>query len=202
MQRIALVVSGRTGPELVAGSADAAAFWAVLLDPTLGNCAPNPISRLVVDASRADFGTALESLLSNWRAEDQLVFYFTGHGRYHNDVYALEFLDSSANSYKYTLFDSLLLEFEAAGVTRCVAILDACYSGAAVKGDDDAHIYQPSAKALPLGFGVIASSSAIETSRELPDGSNSIFTALVVEVVRRGIPPLRAEADTLVLANL
>src|SRR4051812_45630642 len=88
-RRVAFVVDSITGEELVAGTRDSAGMFHVLTS-NLGLCTPK-ISTLLQRCSKAQFLERLGQTLKNWNPADQLILYFTGHGRIVHSKYCLQF---------------------------------------------------------------------------------------------------------------
>ncbi len=79
-------------------------------------------------------------------------------------------------------------DLDAGGVQRAIIILDACHSGAAIKGTKNSDILASINKeSIPKGIAVIASSRASQTSHEMPDGSASVFTDLLCRGIETGL---------------
>jgi len=184
--RIALVVNALTGPELSGGRADANNVFAVLNDRELGACAPNGPAPLRDCDSRATFQTKLDDVLKNWRTEDQLILYFSGHGVVRRGVYSLVF--GKAPDESFLPFDAIRADLDANGVRRAILILDACQSGAVLqRGAKPWPDGAPLKAELPAGVAVLASCRHSEHSWENDDGSGSVFTELLIEGIRSGL---------------
>ena len=89
--RFAFVVNALSGPELKAGRSDADQIHSLLCDPDIGDCRTKGTSLLQDCASRSVFSDALMSVLQDWKRQDQLVFYFSGHGEIKHGTYTLLF---------------------------------------------------------------------------------------------------------------
>ncbi|MCI5183996.1 MAG: hypothetical protein D3921_16005, partial [Candidatus Electrothrix sp. AW1] len=108
----------------------------------------------------------------------------SGHGTVCNGRYCLQIGTSSRG----LTFDSLISELGASGVQRAIIILDTCHSGAAIKGNKNSDILASiNKKRIPKGIAVIASSKASQTSREMSDGSASVFTDLLCRGIETGL---------------
>lgn len=181
-KRIALVISALTGDELKAGSRDVSRIYALLTDPGLGECSivdsPNPIFGC---SSVSDFenGT-LNGLLKNWRSKDQLLFYFTGHGRIKSGVFCLQI---GPNKDDLLPFANFLLKLQLYNVDRAILIIDTCFSGEATKSND---LFSPPEN-LPKGIAIISSSRPTQVSNELEDGSASVFTNIFYQGIETGL---------------
>src|SRR4051794_27978850 len=92
-KRIAFVVSASPSNKLSAGLADASHIYSRMVDQSLGCC--DNSSCLLAGCKNAEiFLKHLTDLLHSWASEDQLIFYFSGHGQDFNDVYSLQFGNS------------------------------------------------------------------------------------------------------------
>ena len=189
-RRIAFVLSGGAGPELTAGRRDVADVYSRLTDPQLGSCSvahsPNPEFGC---ATKADFLKHLDGVLRGWRPTDQLVVYYTGHGRTKFDMYCLTFHREHDEDFPFRhMLDHLRLH----GVTRAIIIVDACFSGAAVDGKAGPEDVAPPelpvpATDLPKGYAIVSSSRASQRSEELSTGESSVFTRLFCDGLDSGI---------------
>lgn len=197
-RRIALVVNADSGAALAAGRRDVFDVFSLLMDASLGGCdskSPPPVADCV---SRAAFQEVWHTLLSAWDHQDQLLFYFSGHGVMRYGKYTLAFGAPPAPQ-QYLPFDNLVTDMQAHAVRRAVLILDACHSGAALKaGVKDAATEPPKLEQnLPDGIVVLASCRESEQSFELEGGTGSVFTSLVAEGIRSGLGG-KATGDSLI----
>ena len=175
-RRIAFVVDSITGEELVAGMRDSAGMFHVLTG-NLGLCPPK-LSTLLQRCSKAQFLEKLGQTLKNWNPADQLILYFTGHGRIVHSKYCLQF---GVDNPEDLAFDNVLNELEIAGVLR---------------DPDPRHVPQwpssqgscaPLPKELPLGIALLASCRANELSYEWREQVESVFTLLLKEGIETGL---------------
>lgn len=185
-RRFALVVSGSSGPELTAGRRDVTTVYSHLTDPGVGGCSlasPNP---LMGCGNEDDFNRFIRATLNQWDPDDQLIFYYSGHGAVVRGHYCLV-LNSQVN--EHVLFRNLLDRLDASGVSKAILIIDACYSGVVTKGDkDNGDTWPPfSPGDLPVGIGILASSGERQRSREIQDGTASLFTLLLCEGLTSGL---------------
>jgi tetratricopeptide (TPR) repeat protein len=183
-KRIALVIGALTGEELTAGNRDVARVYSLLTDPELGDCSSSSPKPILECATRDEFHKALASALEDWRGVDQLVLYFTGHGRVVGGTYCLQ-VGSAVDD--LLPFDNLLNDLRIRGVRRAILILDTCYSGAAAKVKSSRALPLLEEYQLPKGIAIVASSRASETSLELSDGSSSVFTHLFCLGIEKGL---------------
>ncbi len=126
-------------------------------------------------------------ILEDWHHLDQLILYFSGHGEIQHGMYSLIFGEEGART--SVPFGNVMTDIQAQGVTRAIVVLDACYSGAALKHGQKklCRLDPPELHDLPRGLVVITSSRATESSYELEDGSASVFTHLFCEGIRTGL---------------
>jgi formylglycine-generating enzyme required for sulfatase activity len=184
-KRIAFVSNSLTGAELTGGNRDTSLVYSLLTDPNLGACSIDSPPPMHQCDSRLVFEQALSGLFEHWNITDQLIFYFSGHGEIRGGKYCLKFGISKKD---FLPFDNIINELNSWGVTRAIIILDTCFSGDAtgVKTDDilqqTINHQQP-----PKGIAILASSRPGELSRELSDGSSSVFTHLLCEGLRTGL---------------
>ena len=184
-KRIAFVSNSLTGAELSGGNRDVSKIYSLLTDHILGSCSlssPKPIHEC---QSRFDFERNLISHLVNWKGEDQLILYFSGHGDIREDKYCIKIGKTDSD---FLHFENLVNDLTSYSVSRAIIILDTCYSGAATgyksETDFNKSLYQ---NKLPLGIAILASSRASEQSAEMPDGSVSIFTNLFCDGIESGL---------------
>jgi len=185
-ERIALVINALAGEELTGGKQDTSRVHSVLIDPELGACSDklSPPPLYDCDASEK-FSNFYRAALASLKPDDQLVFYFSGHGRVVNHRFVLQV---GMESKDIIPFESLAIEFDVHNNSRGIFIVDACYSGS-IAGEKA--LAEPvtsiDAKNLPPGVAVLASSRSFESSFEKVDGSGSVFTYLLCEGIRTGL---------------
>ncbi|MGD1908223.1 MAG: caspase domain-containing protein [Leptolyngbyaceae cyanobacterium] len=177
-KRIPFICSAISGDELKAGNRDVTLVYGLLTDPALGACTSKGFEPFMNCKTRHDLEGKLFPILTKCKREDQLIFYFSGHGEIINNQFCFKFGKSDLYP-----FNNLLNDFDIRGVSRRIIIIDACHSGAAIKGN----LINLSNINLPKGSAIIASSRAIQTSRELKDGSASVFTDLFCEGIKTGL---------------
>ena len=183
-KRIAFVLNPSTGKELTAGNLDVLKMCSLLTEPQLGDCvATKPVYEC---ESIEAFWRSFRPVIKDWHSDDQLVFYFSGHGTIRRNHYCLQVGLSDS---ELLLFDNLMNELDFKGVYRAIIIIDACHSGAALNGvKKSENIFSPiDDERLPKGTAIIASSQESEASYELPDGSASVFTNLLCEGIETGL---------------
>lgn len=182
-KRLALVINTLTGTELTGGKRDVSKVYSVLTDPKFGACSVGGSTPVVDCDSRSTFEQKLSSLLKHWNSDDQLILYFSGHGKIRGETYCLKF--GKPDNEEFLPFDNVLNELKSALVTRAIIILDACFSGAGIKSDSIEEIVN--SPRLPQGIAILASSKPSQLSYELDDGSLSIFTYLFCEGIETGL---------------
>jgi len=182
-KRIAFVMNALTGKELRAGNRDVSRVYALLTDPNLGECIPESPMPLHQCKNRHQFWDCFSSILRDWQIQNQLIFYFSGHGELLNDIYCIWLGESD-----FLPFSHLLDELKIKNVHRAIIVLDTCYSGAAIgvkSSNEICDVLQQ--KEIPKGIAILASSLASQTSHELSDGSSSVYTDLFCRGIETGL---------------
>ena len=193
-KRVAFITSAAPSAELTAGQADATHVFSRMVDQSLG-CCDHSSKLLPACYARKEFTEALENLLKDWNTEDQLIFYFSGHGADINNLYCLKFGENDSEWWPFSnITNSLLMH----GVTKGIILLDACYSGKALKSD---HSQQFRDK-LPDGFAYLVSSGERQRSREAKDGSVSVFTELIRSALDTGLGNTRTSDGMIAIDDL
>lgn len=191
MSRYIFAVGSSGEKRLEATSKDASSVYALFMAKSVGDChqgSPPPLECESIDA----FSPALNNLIRKWDPEDQLVFYFSGHGEQRGNKYCLVLGPDNVDLFP---FDELLGRLEINNVKKAILILDACAAGQATKksGGNDATIEVPSLhpnineSELPAGMAILASSGPAQFSWENENGDASRFTEALVQVLRHGI---------------
>ncbi len=186
-RRICFVTNARTGDELKGGRSDSARVHGMLIDGSLGCCDPAGPTPLYDCHSRREFQDRLFDILTDWRREDQLVLYYSGHGRVVNGCYNLVFT-TEAGKTEMLPFDAVVADLRTHSVKRAIVILDACESGAALAAGEKSpsHLDLPE-DSIPDGIAVLASCRAKQKSYEEKDGSASVFTNLLLDGLQSGL---------------
>ncbi len=186
-RRRAFVVSAASN--LKGGEADVRAVHAALCDPILGECNPNSSFARAGYTSAADFVKDFNEFLKDHKNEDQLIFYFSGHGRKVQDEYCLQI---GADEDELHAFSEIRSKLKIKSVVRAILIIDACFSGMAAKSDEDSNL-EPGY--LPRGIVVLTSSSAYQPSYENKTNGqySSVFTHLLVEAIETGLGGRKTE---------
>ena len=167
-RRIAVVLNALTGNELTAGKRDVARIFALLTNPELGNCSNEVSIPIFQCSSRADFMKLVIPVLKQISSNEQLIFYFSGHGEVRGSKYCLKLGQTDDD---LMAFDALMSEFEVKAISRAIVILDACQSGAALGIKNSTELSSIISRyEIPKGMAILASSGATEVSRELDDG--------------------------------
>jgi len=182
-KRIAFTINSFTGNELRAGNRDVARVYSLLTDPAIGMCR-NDFSKPIHECkTRNEFWDHLSYFLNEWSVKDQLLFYFSGHGSLLRHRYCIKLGKSQSD---FLPFENLMNDLDAFGVKRAILIIDACHSGAGIK-DEDYIFSSIDHDDIPKGIAIIASSKASQTSKELDDGSSSVFTEIFCKGLETGL---------------
>ncbi|MBK8257769.1 MAG: protein kinase [Polyangiaceae bacterium] len=185
-RRLALVVNSRTSGELKAGHHDVSRVFGLLTRSQLGACdlaSPPPLHGC---PNYSAFHQALHAMLADWKNEDQLVFYFSGHGNVLNGVYCLQFGEAQTENVP---FANILQSLRAFGVSRSVIVLDACHSGGALteKSDSSSPLSPVPDGTIPQGIAILVSSRLTQKSYELTEEAGSVFTKLFCDGIETGL---------------
>jgi hypothetical protein len=151
-----------------------------MVDQQLGGCDHSASTLLTRCDSVKQFEGKLNGLLCDWQVDDQFIFYFSGYGDDLNDVYCLKFGTGASDWLPFANIYNLM---QSHGVRKAIIILDACYSGKAIKSDKLNSIGQ----SLPSGYAYLVSSGERQKSREKQDGSVSVFTELLRDALDSGL---------------
>ena len=185
-RRIALTINTLTGGELTGGKHDVSHIFTILTNPQLGGCVPKDSKILLECGNHDEFRDFLIPVLEKWRIEDQLIFYFSGHGIIYRDIYCLKVGKSKSDVIP---FENIMNYLKIYPVHRAILILDTCYSGKAVgiKNTDEVSSNIHLNMIHKKGIAILASCRCCEVSQELPDGSSSVFTHLLCEGIESGL---------------
>ncbi|NES18975.1 MAG: hypothetical protein F6K41_08610 [Symploca sp. SIO3E6] len=168
--------------DLQAVNRDVSKVYDLLIDPEIGGCVFAQYEPIYKCKSRQVFSEKFISIIKNWKNENQLIFYFSGHGAMKGSQYCLKL---GLNDSDWLPFKNIINDLECHGVKRAIVIIDACYSGAAteaiksypyIKEDD-----------IPKGIVIIASCKKSQLSWEKPDGSSGVFTELFCQAIETGL---------------
>jgi len=143
--------------------------------------------KLVV--TEASLRAALRELTRESTNEDDLLFYFSGHGMVVDGEGALVTQDAIPDDVGFPMYELLRL------VNRCQAgsvmvILDCCHSGEMGNTGDGRDINQTT---LTEGVTILAASRPDETSQE--GMFNSLFTGLVIDALKGGAADARGHVS-------
>ncbi|GJM26021.1 MAG: hypothetical protein DHS20C16_24360 [Phycisphaerae bacterium] len=199
MKRFVFAVGSAAGKPLAATKKDAASVYTVLVTDTIGAChlaSPPPLYNCI---QVADFDANLNQILREWDEDDQLIFYYSGHGSLEKGQYCLVLGNSTVDLLP---FDNLMARLSLCNVKKAILILDACGAGHAAKTNDS----KPPEHCPPLhpdvtdttippGMAIIASSGPAQWSWQNQQGDASIFTEAFCHVLRTGIPNQEAFLD-------
>ena len=124
------------------------------------------------------------------RANDIILFYFSGHGVPDRDTVYLSSSDTDPNFpiKKGFSFDELRIMMDRCISTKVITILDSCYSGAArlSKGPKDAaklaeQLISKGGGVQEEGQCILAASQSYQEAYGMNEGNGSVFTHYVVE---------------------
>lgn len=181
-ERIAFVANALTGPELTRGIYDSKKVFNILTSDAYCKCSKDSSTLLTNCSSYHDFHERYREILYRCKNK-QLIFYFSGHGSV-MDPFSLQV---GIEEKDYYIFNHLLDELYQHNITKAIFILDACYSGKALKGIKANQPNPISNLKVPKGIAIIASSRAYQESEELSEGTNSVFTHLFCDAVETGL---------------
>ena len=191
MKRFVFAVGSSGGKPLEATKKDAASFYTLLLANSVGGCHQDSPQPLLGCESVDDFNRELNLLLRAWNKEDQLIFYYSGHGEKRKNKYCLVLGNTSVD---LLTFDSLAERFELSGVEKAIIVLDACAAGQATKGSNEFINCSESSMNpeindadLPDGMAIIASSGPAQFSWQNAKGDASVFTEVLLKTLHEGI---------------
>lgn len=186
MRRFVFAVGSSGGKPLEATKKDAASFYTRLISNSVGECHQESPPPLLGCTSVDDFNRELNLLLRNWNKEDQLVFYYSGHGEMRKNKYCLVLGNTHVDLLS---FDSFTEHLELSGVEKAIIVLDACAAGQATKGNSEVVIDSSlnPANTLPDGMAIIASSGPVQFSWQNAEGDASIFTEVLLKILTEGI---------------
>ncbi len=200
-KRIAFVVNARAGRELKSGETDTSNVITLLRDQDIGCCDPKESFHLYNCESEIQLLDELNTFSINWNANNQLIFYYSGHGTIFGDKFALQFGDKLKS---YLLFDNLIENlYFIKKIKNAIIIIDSCHSGAIterVKGEEKIPSKFP--KSIPEGIAYIASSSRVEKSFELPTGEGSLFTYLFCKGLKSGLGGRKTEQGIVLISDI
>lgn len=200
-KRVAFVVNALSGRELQAGKSDSARVYGVLVDPALGACDP-ACATLVQDCEDRDkFSKNLLAILKEWRTEDQLIIYFSGHG---TDRFGLLQLCFGIEKNSFYPFKNILTELTSYGVKKAIIILDTCQSGLA--GRKSTEVFsQNSVSAnneITAGLVIVTSCRETEFSYENEAKNQSVFTELFCEAITTGLGGTPTQQEKISVSDL
>jgi len=187
-QRIAVAISAINKGELNAVIPDVSRVHAWLTNPELGDCKSNGPIPLHECESQTNFLDYFLPIIENWNIQDQIIFYFSGHGTIRGEEYCLKL---GLRDRDLLPFSSLISYLSTHKVNRAILILDACHSGAATKGIRSSESLvselEKSNQKLPKGIVIIAACQETQVSRETKKGDYGIFTKFLCEGIENGL---------------
>ncbi|MGD8457516.1 MAG: SUMF1/EgtB/PvdO family nonheme iron enzyme [Anaerolineales bacterium] len=191
MNRFVFAIGSTGGKPLSATKKDAASFWTLLISELVGKCHKDSPEPLIGCKTIDEFNYEFNKLLRKWDPKDQLVFYYSGHGKKLGDRYCLVLGNDSVDLLP---FNSLIERLTLSGVENSIFVLDACASGQAIKTDnddpaEDVTSIDPNVKQddIPPGMAILASSGPAQFSWENSQGDASIFTEALVSILTDGL---------------
>ncbi|MBE9072284.1 tetratricopeptide repeat protein [Microcystis sp. LEGE 08355] len=187
-QRIAVAISAINKGELNAVIPDVSRVHAWLTNPELGNCQSNGPKPLHECQSQIEFLQYFLPKIQKWNNQNQLIFYFSGHGDIRREEYCLKL---GINDSDWFPFSNLTNYLSINKVNRAILILDACHSGAVTKGIRSLEPLvlelEKSNQKLSKGIVIIASCQETQVSRETNEGNYGIFTKFLCEGIENGM---------------
>lgn len=179
----------------------AEAVFNLLIDPRFGKCSHPPESRLITvrdkeTLSRTDLDKIITETISMVNEGDQFVFYYCGHGYFHDGDYFLllpETQSTTSENFAFTAydFDFLTKALKYKGVNKAILIIDACYSAAMFSpltnlmtsmGGELPTLWHP--QKLPHGIVGIASTGDWNEAWESSELKSTLFSHYFCEGVR------------------
>ena len=187
-QRIAVAISAINKGELNAVIPDVSRVHAWLTNPELGDCKSNGPIPLHECQSQIEFLQYFLPKIQKWNNQNQLIFYFSGHGDIRGEEYCLKLgIDDS----DWFPFSNLTNYLSTNKVSRAILIIDACHSGAVTKGIRSSEPLvlelEKSNQKLSKGIVIIASCQETQVSRETNEGNYGIFTKFLCEGIENGM---------------
>ena len=185
VKRIAFVANSLSGLEISGVIRDATKIFNMLTDPDLGGCSITSPKPYLDCPNYYEFQKEFRQLLRNFSKDDQLIFYFSGHGKIINDEFVVQI---GKDKNELLIFGNLLKELKVWNVHKAIIMIDACHSGAALGEKNNLFsLNSLDSLTLPNGIALIASSREIEKSYVFPDGSGSVFTRLLCDGIESGL---------------
>ncbi len=187
-QRIAVAICAINEGELSGVISDVSRVHSWLTNSELGDCQSNGPKPLHECQSQTNFLDYFLPIIENWNIQDQLIFYFSGHGTIRGEEYCLKL---GLRDRDLLPFSNLISYLSTYKVNRAILILDACHSGAATKGIRSSESLvselEKSNQKLPKGIVIIASCQETQVSRETKKGDSGIFTKFLCEAIENGL---------------
>ncbi len=182
-QRIPLFVNAKTHGELKTGNRDVSTVYSLLTNPTIGGCEGHkPIHDC---ESKEAFLPIFNNLIYDWKKENQLIFYFSGHGDIKRNQYRIKL---GLTDKDWHPFSNIINELEGAGVERAIIILDTCHSGAAVDGVRSPNISElVKEEIIPKGIALITSCKKSQHSVDNVNSNLGVFTKLFCDAIETNL---------------
>jgi hypothetical protein len=141
------------------------------------------------DVTEANVRAAVRQLVKEAGRDDDLLFYFSGHGMVVDEEGMLVTQDAQPNDAGFPMAE-LLKRANRSGAGSVLIILDCCHSGAAGTTGEVRDVDQAT---LAEGVTILSSSSAIGESRA--GITNSLFTELVTAALEGGAADVRGHVS-------
>ena len=187
-QRIAVAISAINKGELNAVIPDVSRVHAWLTNPEFGDCKSNGPKPLHDCQNQIEFLQYFLPKIQKWNNQNQLIFYFSGHGDIRGEEYCLKLGIDDSDWFPFSNLISYLSTYK---VNRAILILDACHSGAVTKGIRSSEPLvlelEKSNQKLSKGIVIIASCQETQVSRETNEGNYGIFTKFLCEGIENGM---------------
>ncbi len=181
------VVLAMNAQGLPGGPIDTARIHSLLIRPDRGCCDPDSSPRPLSNCpDKGSFREIWDEAIHACEDADQLVFYFSGHGRRPQQTFCIQAGPDPIRD--CVPFENLIREIEIKRL-RAILIVDACFSGETTKGPSEVECTE-SVPELPEGIAILASSGADQVSEVSHNQSKqpgSIFTHLLCEAIESGL---------------
>ncbi|MGO4498608.1 caspase domain-containing protein [Paenibacillus sp. 2RAB27] len=132
------------------------------------------------DVTTMDFIEALKKMSNLTSKEDNLIFYFSGHGGGKSgNQHCLAFTDGAIST------QAIIQFLENVSAKGKAIFLDCCFSGNySVDGASSHNINNTIDDFAGKGYAVLSSSNSIQSSYKHPDKSTSVFTSFLCDAFR------------------
>ena len=129
---------------------------------------------------------AVDAFIESVQPDDEVVFFFSGHGVRDNNQDYLVPLDGSSNNVARTCvsYDELRNRLETKSPRRCLLITDACRSLRGGKSLGDRSSFGAGTVDSPPQFVELRSCLPLQVSHEMTDQKSSVFTYYLLQGLR------------------